>query len=193
MQCFLDRVLTAFSEDIKAITIWSTVECGLGITAASCATLRPLLRRFTSHSGKNLISPGNTTYTDKDKSTLPLSTADKESRYSIVPYIKPLAFMLDRNKPQNFLLSETSTDSKRRSRLFSPVQSIDTINEETNQIGSGHFGEESQPRSFSKHSNDQLDSQRGMDSISKRATWWPLPRASLVMDKELESNTSTRL
>ena len=39
------------ADDVYGIEIWSTIEPGLGITAASAATLRPLLRIFAAKIG----------------------------------------------------------------------------------------------------------------------------------------------
>jgi hypothetical protein len=71
-------ILLTMPADIELFTIWSTIEPGMGITAASLATLRPLLRKILrtakSQNARWFASDYKTNKTDPDPISLRGST-----------------------------------------------------------------------------------------------------------------------
>ena len=81
---YSNRILITCSAEVEAITIWSTIEPGLGIIAGSLATLRPLFRSLLklSKSPRQSVmgsrSPWNTEKTGSGRPTSAPSICDDE-------------------------------------------------------------------------------------------------------------------
>jgi hypothetical protein len=155
------------------LTTWSIIELGLGIIAASCATLRPIfrlvLRWFHSSATQNdaKASQLSTTFHSKEEKTPrlvsvaipePARVIDKEVgtfRPSSISN-QPAAFFFDSDSPEEDQITPASSPSELQTEIAPKHRSIGDL--------------ESNWRS----------------SRMNRGTWWPLPRTSILIEEEGE-------
>jgi hypothetical protein len=97
------------------------------------------------------------------------------------PQTPPSALTTDKSnaKGQTFLLSATQPSAF----FFDTVQSVDSIDEHFAQGRFGHFGEAlpEQHQPLDSPLEGDLEN-NARTSRADRATWWPLPRTSLLED-----------
>jgi hypothetical protein len=179
-----------FWVEIQPLAIWSTVEPGLGITAASLATLRPLLRRaiqtmksFASSRTRSTNSDPSTSGQGQRSKTINTGattlTTDPEGRQNfLLSATNPMSQVqsLAEEKDTSFLTSAVNPTSPLSSMISdndSPEESSeecmrnDRLNRQSIQPPSG-APQLPVPR------NVRTDPYSSMSSDQFRATWWDL-------------------
>jgi hypothetical protein len=156
--------------------IWGTVETGLAITAASCATLRPLLRRFSSWYRRNYTA-------EKEKSTTQADSSTDHGHHQLQTLHPPDPELTKDKSGATIEARGTSPSTQSPTFFLDTVQSMDSIDEHFAQNHMEHFSEAlpNQYRSFDFTPEDDLETNSGISAV-KRATWWHLPRRSLLDD-----------
>jgi hypothetical protein len=168
------------------LAIWTTLEAGLGITAASCATLRPLLRRFSKwfHQGFT-PEPSNGSLS----TVTPSSTEKSKDQAANPPRVPPYTFQGQKSN-RDFLMSASTQASD---FFLDTVQSQDSIDQHFTQ---NHFGVIDEESASGSHPfdppppNSNPESARRI-SRANRATWWPLPRQSVLVEENDDYATTS--
>jgi hypothetical protein len=165
------------------------VETGLGITASSCATLRPLVR-YINRWFHHRFTPDNSTTTQTDSST------NEDGKQADI--VERSSLSLQNDTPTSMSnSSDTRNEKFRTSASVQPsaffletVRSMDSIDEHFATNDFDHFGA-GMPRqhSFDQLPETDLESNWTNHRLS-RATWWPMPRASIVAEDSGTGSTA---
>lgn len=103
------------------VAIWTSIEVGIGITAGCLATLRPLLKRFTSLES---VSPSNMASMNPDKSTQKNNTRERNYLHGYETMDEERFIPFDNNEAINMTTVTARKDSKSGSRPLDGLPSV---------------------------------------------------------------------
>lgn len=165
-------------DDAELLAIWSIIEPGFGIIAASLATLRPLLRKFRGNvlSLRSKSSSANTTTISG--STTAVRATDENSKNSKSEKDALEQFYSCGAYNATPSLNSGSNPKSKHKQTFLFDATVDATNHDQTILDE----KDKDDNEGKEEVEDDYDWTRDDRPRSNRATWWPLPRTSIIAD-----------